>query len=330
MKIYASTYRGIESLVLESPALRAEFLPQAGAKLASLLDKEHGVEHLWQPKADPYPLPEYDAPFTRNEMFGLDEMFPTLCECHYEHAPWKGTRLPDHGEVWALPWDVEILDGAALHFWTYGVRLPYRLDKWVRFSDERILRSEYEARNLSPFDFDFIWTIHPLFNVVEGSRLILPPGVEQIINVFGGRGGRLGEPYALHPWPKTQTPTGEPYALDRISPRQTRQWEKYYVHGKMPEGWCALQRPDTGDTVALSYPVEALPYLGFWINECGWDEQYNMGFEPCTAAHDRLDFAAKWGTSATLCGKSTRRWHMNLTVARHAPLKGVHADGALY
>ena len=43
---------------------------------------------------------------------------------------------------------------------TYGVRFPYRLEKWISFADDATLHTDYRLTNLSGFDFDFMWAAH--------------------------------------------------------------------------------------------------------------------------------------------------------------------------
>ncbi len=71
-------------------------------------------------------------------------MFPTIDRCYYERYPWQGTPIPDHGEVWSIPWSATIT-GDQLHMATYGVRFPYRLEKWISFSDPAALRMALPA-----------------------------------------------------------------------------------------------------------------------------------------------------------------------------------------
>jgi len=59
---------------------------------------------------------------------GFDDMFPTINECFYEDYPWKGQKMPDHGELWSLEWKYEIKE-SCLALWTYGVRCHIYLRK---------------------------------------------------------------------------------------------------------------------------------------------------------------------------------------------------------
>jgi hypothetical protein len=95
----------------------------------------------------------------------------------------------------------------------------------------------------------------------------------------------------------------------------------------MTEGWCALKDSSTGDTVGMSYPVDKLPYLGIWVNEGGYKDQYNVALEPCTGALDRLDIAKQWKKVSTLKAKSEFSWYLNMTFDRGRKVNLVDSDG---
>ena len=310
---YRCFYKDIPALALESDQLAAVFLPEIGSKMASLTDKTSAHEYLWQEPTLGCSRPEYGTPFDAWDMYGFDDMFPTISACYYHKKPWQGTGLPDHGEVWSLPWKYQLQDGK-IHFWVSGIRLPYRLDKWVYFSAPHILRFEYRVTNHTPFEQDFIWAAHPLLNMVPGTKILLPPEVKRVVNVLSG-GKRLGGYQQVHSWPKTLTPDGMDYKIDTVSPRSSL-FEKYYVQDPLREGWAALYQPRTREVIALSFPVKEVPYLGIWINEGGFANQYNAALEPCTGAFDRVDLAALHGKVGSVKANSQCRWYLNVTIRK--------------
>ena len=157
--VSASRYKDQAAVTIESDIMRAQFLPHFGAKMCSLVYKPLERELLVQRPGAQYLLQPYDGDYVAGECSGFDDMFPTIDECHYDAFPWKGTRLPDHGEVWSIPWQLEASD-KELHLAVYGVRFPYKLEKWVSFASDSTLRIRYRLTNLSNFDFDFLWAAH--------------------------------------------------------------------------------------------------------------------------------------------------------------------------
>ena len=210
--------------------------------MCSLIYKPAGTELLLQRPNEAYRLAPYDGDYVaQGECSGFDEMFPSIDKCFYEGYPWRGTPIPDHGEVWSIPWAWDDQDGR-LHLVTHGVRFPYRLEKWVSFADDATLRTDYRLTNLSGFDLDFMWAAHMMLNLEEGAELALPDGVRKIVTAlsFDGSLGRYGDEFD---WPVATLPDGRRRDLRRMQPKAARDVVKYFVKGRMPEGWCALTYP---------------------------------------------------------------------------------------
>lgn len=121
-RIGQSRYKDQPAVTIQSDQIAAQFLPGIGAKMCSRVCKPLGFELLVQRPGKEYVLQPYDGDYVAGECSGFDDMFPTIDECFYESYPWKGTRIPDHGEVWSIPWQHSMEDNR-LHFSTHGVRL---------------------------------------------------------------------------------------------------------------------------------------------------------------------------------------------------------------
>src|SRR5262249_12094251 len=155
-----------------------------------LRDKRTAHEFLFQQKEDQYIRGQYDIPMTINQAAGYDDMFPTIAECHADQQPWKGIRMPDHGEVWSLDWNVERAKDS-LTFSVHGVRMPYRLTRRVAFPSADRLRMAFEVENFSPFVMPYLWSAHPMLKPEEGSRIVLP-GTPLEATVSLSHSARLG------------------------------------------------------------------------------------------------------------------------------------------
>jgi len=316
--ISATRYKDQSAVTLETERLRAQFLPGIGAKLCSLIAKPQGqqreIELLVQRPSPAYRLQPYGGIYVDGECSGLDDMFPTIDVCHYEGHPWQGTVLPDHGEVWSLPWAYEI-DSAhdQLQLSVHGVRLPYRLEKTISFSDDCTLRMDYTLHNLSPFDMDFLWAAHPMFVMDEGSQVILPNGADRVALVFQANGnlGRYGDELV---WPVATLSDGQQRDLSVMAPKSSARAAKFYVKGRLPEGWCQLTYPARGLALTLRFPVEQVPYLGILSNEGGWDDLYNIFLEPTTSSFDRPDVARLRGECAQVKAGQQYRWYLSISV----------------
>lgn len=312
VKVYDGKYKDIDCIILESQKLVIKVIPQSGGKIQSIYNKTSKKEYLYQAKGGMFKIPEYGMPFDKGECSGFDDMFPSINECYYPKEPWGGTKVPDHGEVWSLPWDYEIKDDSIL-LSVHSIRFPYKLEKKIQIRNNNSLFLKYTAFNYSNYDFDFIWAAHPLFNCSENTKIILPESAEIIINVYN-ESKRLGKYGEIHTWPIANLNSDNEYDMSKISSKSVKACEKYYVFNDLKEGNCSLYDTKTGDIIRLSYPVNKVPYLGVWVNEGGFLGQYNVALEPCTAAFDEIDTAKKWDRSAVLKARGEYSWFLEITL----------------
>jgi galactose mutarotase-like enzyme len=322
-----SMYKDQKAITFETEILCAQFLPERGAKLASLIYKPRRWELLVQ-RPDPiYAVQPFDGDYVSAECSGLDDMFPTIDTCYYDRYPWQGTKMADHGEVWSLPWETKLEDNE-IHFAVNGIRFPYRLEKRVSFAGENILRWDYLLLNLSPFDFDFLWAAHPMFNLEDGAELILPEGVNHIAGTFSIPPGYLtyGDEFN---YPIDSSSDEVERDFRKLQPKSACLAYKYFIKGKLPEGWCGVKYHQSDFSLYMSFPVEQVPYLGILPNAGGWQDLYNIFLEPCTAPFDRPDAARYRGQVSTLKGSSQVRWHLNITLAEGTTYRCAREDGNL-
>jgi len=172
--ITETAFENLLAFRLADDDVRLTVLPHWGGKVAEVFDVRRGREWMFRNPALPYRLPRYDSNYVRDgDVGGFDECFPNVGPGAYPSGPWRGVPLPDHGEVWAIPWETQIL-GETLFLAVHGIRLPYRLEKSIRLLGRGRVRFEYRALNLAPFPMPFLWSSPPLFPLRPGMRLSLP------------------------------------------------------------------------------------------------------------------------------------------------------------
>lgn len=325
--IAETTHKNVNAIRMESQSIAVTMLPGSGAKVQSIFDKRAGKEILLQSDRPDYRAASYGDPFPRGDMSGFDEVFPTIDECFYPAGPWKGTLIPDHGEVWALPWDCRI-DGDRVKFSVHGIRFPYRLEKTVEFLRDDCFRMSYWVENLSCFDLYSIWCPHPFFKVEDlSTHVILPPSVRDVISTCPLE-NKLESYGSIHTWPIARLKDGSLYDISDVKdPPYPGKCEKFYALQTPEEGWCALQNKRSGYTVGLSYPVNQLPYLGVW--EGIIDDTYVTALEPVTGALDRLDLAMLAGKAGLLQAGSSVEWYLNITLGYAGDIQSITPDGQI-
>jgi len=311
-QLIESRYKDQASFVLENDVVRAEFVAH-GARMVSLRDKRLNHEFLFQQGSPKYLQGEYGGLLTPDQAAGYDDMFPTISECFYEDAPWKGVLLPDHGEVWSLDWKVG-KEGSALSFTVAGVRLPYRLSRRITLSAANELRMDYLLENLSDFDMVYLWSAHPIFRTEPGCRIVLPQECRQgrTAMSLSGRLGSYGDDFN---WPIWTDSKGKRHDLSLLRGPQAQDAEKYFFRNKLVTGWCRFQYPSNGASIRISFPAEELPFLAIVVAEnAPGDPRSLVLLEPCSAPFDRIDISKFYTKDSKIAARSVRKWSLGFSL----------------
>ena len=313
-KIFKDKFQDLERITVENEQVIFSILPGIGGKMVSLVFKENGFEYI-SLSGRPFRIPAYGASYSDYDISGFDECFPAIAEGFYPEGPWKGIHIPDHGELWSLPWE-STLEGDSLRLSVPGVRFPYRFTKVLSLTKNRI-NINYQLQNLSPFEFKYLWAAHPLLTVGPGTRIILP-GTPKI-RIDWSKNERLGKLLYETSWPQAKKPNGEVVDLDIVNPPEVSQATKFFTTA-LDQGWCALHHAWTSNFLKFSFPPEKIRYLGVWINEGGWpldgQPSYNVALEPCTGCPDKLDTAIQRNECACLEGRGENTWTLVISVGR--------------
>lgn len=327
-----SIFKGeLKAVRIGDQDLEAVILPDLGGKIASL--RWRGRELLARNPERPFRPARYAAPYADYDASGFDECFPTIGPCQYPDDPWKGAELPDHGELWSIPWKAQAEDNS-LHLSAHGVRIPYRFEKWIRIPGPGRLHIHYALTNLTSFPFRYLWSSHPLIAPQPGMRIYLPEGIK--VRVDWSKDGRLGGLLSEHDWPHTKDSRSNPVDLSLVLSRDARLVDKLYT-SRLEEGWCLVHDPARKMYVAFIFSPEKIPYVGLSINMGGWPEDksgkkpgyYNLGVEPCNGYPDRLDIAIEKGDCPTLAPYASVNWDLELRAGKTEDLSLLYHQGGL-
>jgi len=310
--IREASYKGTPSYVIESEVLRAEFVA-AGGRMVSLQDRRIGHEFLFQESEIKYVRGQYDMPMALNQAAGFDDMFPTILECFDDTPPWSGIRMPDHGEVWSLDWNVE-KSSESMSLSVHGIRLPYRFSRTMTFPQPNRLRMAYRLENLSPFVMPYLWSAHAMFRPEEGTRILLPEEC-RIATVGSSHSGRLGK-YGDHiTWPNWTDSAGVPHNLSVVRSPTTDDVEAYTFSDRLSHGMCGLHWPSIKRTLRMSFPTETVPFLTVLVGEgLKTDPRFFVLLEPCSAPFARLDTAKSYTQDSAVAKSGSRQWYVDLMV----------------
>lgn len=304
-------YKGEQAVTLENELLKTSILPERGAKIASLIYKPTGKEIFWQSQGDYTRKPVYGDTFTSEDSSGYDDMVMTILPGTHTSFPWEDTKLPDHGELWSLPWDV-VRYGDSLNCSVTGIRLPYHFSRKISLEGSSLIL-EFRADNPTPFNMDFLWAAHGLINISPGSKISVPQEMNRILNSVSGN--RLGEEMKEYLFPVVHGGKKNEFDLSTIPGKNRVGFQKYYFLGPVSEGWCSFLDKKSDLEIRYEWPLKKVPYLGIWLNEGGWANQYNLAIEPATAAMDCPELAAKHNMTTVLAAHSSVTWQLKISVS---------------
>lgn len=283
-EITRTIWHGFEAVTLESGEMRVVILPQLGGKIVSMYDKTH--QHEWLvPPMRPLKQTSYGDDFVSQDMSGWDEMMPTINRCR-----WMDAELPDHGEVWSIPWDVETaVDGLVLS--VQGRALPYRFTRSAALTAANCLELRYTLLNSGQTALAYLWAAHPQFAADECTRILLPPEVRSVVNVVDNDPlwGAAGQVVA---WPQASTPDGQVGNLDRVGRVEQHTCRKVYLRPDQPAAWAALVQEDRHCELRMEWDPAEVPYLGIWVDEGMYNARAAAALEPCSGYYDSLESAA--------------------------------------
>jgi len=277
--------QGFAVHVLRNDEIELAVVPELGAKIISLKNLRTGREWLWHPPAGLRLFKnQVRDDFSTSPLVGIDECFPTIEPCS-----WQGRELPDHGEVWSVPWQV---DGEA---WENGIlktraRLsisPFEFERTVELQGNEV-RLGYQLRNLSAIQESFLWAIHPLLRMEGGDELELPDSTRELFN-------------------------GQTW-IDAVSSTiPDRNCAKIFAR-PVSEGWAAIHNKAKGDRLEFNWDSTENDTLGLWLTRGGWHGHHHLAIEPTNADDDSLAVTAARKRGGTVAGKSSVSWQLCLRV----------------
>jgi hypothetical protein len=305
-EIGKTQYKNIDALFFKTSRLTALFSPEYGGKMLSLYCNGTGRRLLEESIGAKYKIPHYDGVYIDAECSAFDDMFPTVDRFRCDRYPWEGTVYPDHGEVYALPWEYRISENT-LEMAVYSARFGYRLTKRIQ-SEGDAIRIDYEAHNLGPFPFDYIYMAHCMLKAEEGAVLKLPFHDGAPATVIFSDNESLGNYGEKIVWPITNG-----FDLSRTLPEASRTGFKVFFDQKTSGNQCEYQYKD-GTKLKCRFSSDTLPYFALWANYGAFKDMYNVAIEPSSGVLDRPDIARKHGKYSELGAYATDCWTLKFDV----------------
>ena len=268
------------TLVVRGEGLTATVDPGRGAKIVSLVDAA-GVE--WLAQADRTSIPAPGTAFVAAEMAGWDECAPSIVACTVDGVP-----IPDHGELWDVPFDTQGDTTSAT-----GTSLGFRFARTIAPTADGLLLSYRAETTGGPIPF--LWAAHPQFAAPPGTRVELPPQARSVVDV-------QHDDLPSRPWSSALD------GIDSVRPGGTRKW---YVDPAQTVRGARLVRGD-GPVLTMEWSVHC-PYLGVWFDHGAYSREPVIAIEPSTGYFDSLATAQRSGRVATIEPGRPLTWWVRLT-----------------
>jgi galactose mutarotase-like enzyme len=302
-------YNGLRAVVLDNRHLQVTLFPETGARIYNLIHKPSDTNLLWHhPRTLPRVIP-YGSTFDDTWPGGWDEVLPST-----EVAEYRGERLPNMGELWALPWEwkpVKTDDGSACVYTGVSTPiLPLRFERWLRLdANEPVLHLRYRLTNLGLTPLDLIWGIHPVFAITPNHRIDLPACTGL---VGQSSGTRLGEPGQQYQWPTLPTPEGA-VDMSYVPPFETNVFGGHYAT-ELTGNWYALTDTAKRVGVGMVFPTDIFRALWIWQVYGGWRGLYQLAIEPWVGYPVRLEQAIDAGRQRVLLPGQPLEYEVSMVV----------------
>jgi len=310
MEVRNENYKGAEAFTLENEHLKVVVLKSFGAKVASIYYKKQNFEVLFQPSKDEYVVPTYGESFEKYDTSGWDEMYPTIDKCPYPYDTMhKGIEMPDHGELWSIPWKFIVEEGM-LEAIVSSPKFDYAFVRYITLK-EATIHVEYQVENIGKEPLYGIWAFHGLLACDEHSKLFLG-NVDEVVNVH--ESDVLGKIGTVHNYPLTKCLKGDDYCLDKINPVSCKKAEKFYVNGELTKGEAGITLNKGNLLLTMNFPEKKIPYLGVWINEGGFKDEYNCAIEPSNGFYDTVGIAKKYNKVRAIMPEDIEKWFVDINL----------------
>jgi len=284
------------SHVVSGPGLRAEVHAGRGARIVSLRSDD-GFE--WLLPSEPTAAAGPGQPFVREGMGGWDEVAPTV-QVDPDLLDSRGRPLPvlpDHGDVWNVPWTVGRATPNHLEASVGMGSLPIKLERTISATGSG-LRLDYRASTTSKVPVPLLWCAHPQFTAGPGTAVELEslgrPIAPALVEMYPGEGVRR------------EFPAGD---MHRRLPAGTSL--KAFVDPLVKADAAVLRHP-SGQSLRLAWDPSQLPYLGLFWDNGEFTPGPVLAVEPSTAWGERLSTAVSQGMAPTVSMDQPVNWHLDL------------------
>ncbi|WP_155848480.1 hypothetical protein [Arthrobacter sp. 35W] len=283
---------------MSGPGLRCEVQPDRGARIVSLRGDD-GRE--WLAASERTAVPGSGQSFVREGMGGWDEVAPTVQTDPglVDAAGNQLAELPDHGDVWNVPWTVDAASSSRLATSVELSSLPILLERTIAASATGLVFS-YRASTTAAGPVPLLWCAHPQFAAGEGAAVSLESGGMPIAPALVEMHPRLGEARAFPSSP-----------LHRVLTPSTSM--KAFVDPEVRAD-AAVLHDGAGRALRIDWDASQLPYLGLFWDNGEFAAGPVLAIEPSTGWGELLSTAVGQQRVLTVSSGRPLEWALHLSV----------------
>ena len=284
--------------VVSGPGLRCEVQPDRGARIVGLRGDDG---HEWLAASERTAAPGRGQGFVRPGMGGWDEVAPTV-QADPDATDAAGRKLgdlPDHGDIWNIPWWVDAASPTMLATSVALESLPILLERTIAATPTG-LGIRYRASTTSTEAVPLLWCAHPQFAAGEGTTVALESA-----------GAQIWPPLVeMHPTPGRALPFPDGPLHSVLAPGTSL---KAFVDPGVRAD-AAILRAGGARALRIDWDPARLPYLGLFWDNGEFAAEPVLAIEPSTAWGERLSAAAGEGRVLTLKLDQPLDWALHLSV----------------
>lgn len=260
------TLFGRRTVTLENGLIEVTIIPSDGGRITGIIDKASSRNFIWTNDRTAARLRVYGANYDDLSAGGIEEAFPTGLPSTY-----RGDPIPFFGEVWAVPWQYEIMENSnetiILKLECYCSIYPVRVTKYIKLKKyQSFVEVNYKILNIGFTDLDFIMGVHPSFNISPQCILELPEAVYRTGFTFPDNLVK-GKDKSFT-WPVLED-MNLSNICDKNSARCIQVYTAHAGHGELSIYDTAL---DSG--LAVVYDESFFKALSVWMIYGGWRGHY--------------------------------------------------------
>lgn len=302
-------FRGHPTVMLENAKLRIVLVPGLGGKVISLVDKRTDDELIWLNARVPPRSVAFGSGFDDNFAGGWDELYP-----NDEPEELAGEQLPDHGELWTLPWSATTGTTAGTAWVEMSVRTPITSSmvvKRISIGTAADVYTDYQLTNTGRTDQPFLWKSHVAVALRSDTQITLAAD-QVLVHDFGAPRGRPAGGVITWPWLAAEGVTHDLRTLPNTTDRGV---SEFLIATEMERGACGVSHPGAGTGLQLTWDLAALPSCWLFASYGGgWRGLDVLVLEPCTGYPLSVAEGVTAGTHQILTAGGTLQWRVTATV----------------